>query len=133
MTIIMWNKHHIPPMFTSYMQLSDTISLGVRHNFLHNKIFYRNTGEMSLIFFSCDLTYLIACGNFACFRPPLSKKSFPVSRVSKKNGQSGGRDFFFFSNFVFYKLQCTSWESKKKIVFKGGLNFHTVLDKLNTQ
>ena len=26
-------------------------------------------------------------------RPPLSKKSFPVGRVGKKNGQPGGQDF----------------------------------------
>ena len=30
-----------------------------------------------------------------CFRPSLSKKLFPVRRVTAKKSQSGGRDFFF--------------------------------------
>ena len=38
-------------------------------------------------------------------RPPLGKKSFPVSRVGKKKSQSGGLESFFFSNFIFYKVQ----------------------------
>ena len=43
---------------------------------------------------------------WAGVRPPLSKKSFPVCRLGGGNGQSGGRDFFFFfSNFIFYKLE----------------------------
>ena len=40
-------------------------------------------------------------------RPPLSKKSFPVSQVGKKKSQSGIFFFFFFPNFIFYKLECT--------------------------
>ena len=36
--------------------------------------------------------------------------AFPV----KKNGRSGGRDFFFFffPNFIFYKLECTGGGEK---------------------
>ena len=37
------------------------------------------------------------------FRPPLSKKSFPVSRVGKK---TASREVL--PNFIFYKLECTA-------------------------
>ena len=47
------------------------------------------------------------------FRPPLSKKSFPVGRVGKKTA-SREAGFFFFSWFHFYKLNCTGGVSKKK-------------------
>ena len=47
-------------------------------------------------------------------RPPLREKSFPVSRVGKIKGHSVGRDFFFFSNFIFYELECTGGKGKKK-------------------
>ena len=48
------------------------------------------------------------------FGPHLSKKLFPVSRVGKKKSQSGGRESFFFPNFIFNKLECTGGKSKKK-------------------
>ena len=37
-------------------------------------------------------------------RPPLSKKSFPVSRVGKKR-PVGSSEFFFFLISYFYKLE----------------------------
>ena len=41
--------------------------------------------------------------SFILIRPPLSKKSFPVSRVGKKKAsREVGNPFFFF-----YKLECT--------------------------
>ena len=46
--------------------------------------------------------------------PLLSKRSFPVSRMGQKKSQSGGRNLFFFSNFIFYKLECTGGKSEKK-------------------
>ena len=54
-------------------------------------------------------------------RPPLSKKLFPVSRVGKKKSQSGGREssFFFFPNFIFYKLECTGGGESKGFFFFG--------------
>ena len=56
--------------------------------------------------------------SFICLklRPPLSKKSFPVGRVGKKNSWKVG--IFFFSNFFFFKLECTGGEVKKKLFEK---------------
>ena len=44
---------------------------------------------------------------------------FPVSRVGKKKpvGRSG---IFFFSNFIFYKLECTGGKREKKKNLKIG-------------
>ena len=48
------------------------------------------------------------------FRPPLSKKSFPVGQVGKKTAsQEVGIFFFFFPNFNFFKLECTGGKVKK--------------------
>ena len=35
------------------------------------------------------------------FRPPLVKNRFLWAGWAKKNGQSGGRNFFFFPDFIF--------------------------------
>ena len=51
------------------------------------------------------------------FRPSLSKKSFPVGRFSKKNGQSGGRDFFFLFHFHFFKTRMYKGGKYKKVFF----------------
>ena len=53
-------------------------------------------------------------------RPPFSKKSFPVSWVGKRKRQSGGRESFFFSNFISYKLECTEGKSNKNNFYPPG-------------
>ena len=46
--------------------------------------------------------------------PSLSKKLFPVGRVGG-GSQSGGREYFFLLNYIFYKLKITvGWSKKKK-------------------
>ena len=47
-------------------------------------------------------------------RPAKSKKVFPVARWGKKNGQSGGREIFFCSSFIFHKLECRGENLKKE-------------------
>ena len=55
----------------------------------------------------------------AIIGPPLSKKSFPVSRVGeKKASREVGNLFFFFPNFIFYILECTGGKTKKKNLLK---------------
>ena len=45
-----------------------------------------------------------------------TEKSFPVSRVGKKTAsrEVGIFFFFFFPNFMFYKLECTGGGGEKK-------------------
>ena len=50
--------------------------------------------------------------------PPLGKKIVSCVPVGQKKSQSGGREsFFFFPNFIFYKLECTGGKVKKKYFF----------------
>ena len=50
-------------------------------------------------------------------RPPLSKKSFPVSRVSKKTASREVGNFFFLFISFFYELECKGGKVKKIYIF----------------
>ena len=82
------------PMSDRYRTMSDTRSIGLRHNVRHVKNFFRNTA------------YIV--------RPPLSKKLFPVFRVGKKTPSREVGNLFYFPNFIFYKLECTGGKIGKK-------------------
>ena len=45
------------------------------------------------------------------------KKIVSCVQGREKIGQSGGRDFFFFPNFIFYRLEYTGGKSKKINIF----------------
>ena len=51
-------------------------------------------------------------------RPPLSKKVLPVCRVGQKTASREVGNFFF-SNFIFNKLEYTGGGSKKKTLFEN--------------
>ena len=65
--------------------------------------------------------YLVAFTHYLFgedMRPSLGKKVFPVCRVAPKNA-SREVGIFFFSNFIFYRLECTGGSKKKKKEFEN--------------
>ena len=61
---------------------------------------------------------LVDHGEAYAVRLPLSKKSFPVGLVEKKNASREVGIFFFISQFQFFlKLECTGGKVKKRFFF----------------
>ena len=78
------------------------------------------TPHSESVTFSFDMwhmLYIIRLGTdvvtLSWIRPPLSKKTFPVGRVGKKNASREVGIFFFFPNLIFFKLECTGGKVKK--------------------
>ena len=68
------------------------------------------TGQVGLSWSSV----IVILYNILSLRPPLSKKYWFLSAEWPQKRPLGRADFFF-PNFIFYKLECTGGNGKKKM------------------